>query len=243
MPADQTEAVILRTQPLGEIDKLVVFFSKDKGVMRGAAKGARKFGNRFGSSLEPLSVAKVFFYEKEHRDMVTISSCDLIDSFFEMQASPETAFLLAYFVELLEEFVPSRAREELLYRLLLSALKSLRLGADRPLVAAYFETWFLRLNGLLPDLARCRKCGRRDGTLWLGPKKDGLFCDACADFRKEQVPAETAVFLEWVRRNPPPEAAASPFPVETLAAVRRVLRAVLVYHMEREPRSLRFVKD
>ena len=64
MPTDQAEAIVLRTTNIGDQDKIAVFFSMDKGILRGVAKGARKFGNRFGSSLEPMSVVRVFYYEK-----------------------------------------------------------------------------------------------------------------------------------------------------------------------------------
>ena len=49
MPTDRAEAIVLRTSALGEQDKLVSLLTRDKGVIRGVAKGARKFGNRFGS--------------------------------------------------------------------------------------------------------------------------------------------------------------------------------------------------
>ena len=81
MPLEQSEGFILRTFNIGEQDKIVVLFSRDKGLFKGVAKGARKFGNRFGSSLEPLSHVRIFYYEKEGKELVTISNSDLIESF------------------------------------------------------------------------------------------------------------------------------------------------------------------
>jgi DNA repair protein RecO (recombination protein O) len=158
MPNDQTDAIVLRTTNFADQDKIVVFFSPDRGLLRGIAKGARKFGNRFGCSLEPMSVVRVFYHEKERRDLVTVASCDLVESFFDVQKDPETAFLLTYFAELIEEFAPARAAEDVLYRLLLAVLRCLGQGGDRAFLAAYFEAWFLQANGLLPDLAGCRAC-------------------------------------------------------------------------------------
>ena len=112
MPLDQAEAIVLRSFPVGEQDKLVVLFCRDKGILRGVAKGARKFGNRFGSSLEPLTHVRAFFYEKERRELVTVSQCDILQSFFDAQRDYGTACTLAYFAELVEEFIPSRAQEE-----------------------------------------------------------------------------------------------------------------------------------
>jgi DNA repair protein RecO (recombination protein O) len=242
MPTDQAEAIVLRTTNVGDQDKIAVLFCRDRGILRGVAKGARKFGNRFGSSLEPMSVVRVFYYEKERRDLVTVSGCDLLESFFEIQAEPRTAFLLTYFAELVEEFAPVRAREEVLYRLLLSVLRCLKDGGDRDFAAAYFEAWFLHTNGLLPDLAGCRKCRKALAAGWLSPKRDGAYCPECAPFKKDELPAETTAFLRWTRKNPPPGGCAPPFPPDRIEAIRKALQAMIVYHMEREPRTLQFLK-
>jgi DNA repair protein RecO (recombination protein O) len=243
MPTDQSEAIVLRTMPVGDQDKIAVLFCRDKGVLRGVAKGARKFGNRFGSSLEPMSVIRVFYYEKERRDLVTISGCDLIESFFEVQADPKTAFLLSYFAELVEEFAPARAKEDVLYRLLLTVLRSLKEGCDRTFLAAYFEAWILQINGLLPDLGACRKCRKPLNPGWLGAKKDGAYCGDCAPLKKEEVPAAAQAFLRWVRKNPPVQTPDLSIPAAELARVRKTLQTLITFHLEREPRTLQFLKD
>jgi DNA repair protein RecO (recombination protein O) len=243
MPTDQSEAIVLRTTNVGDQDKIVVLFGRDKGLFRGVAKGARKFGNRFGSSLEPLSVVQVFYYEKERHDLVTISGCDLLESFFEVQADPKMVFLLTYFAELVEEFAPARAREEVLYRLLLSVLHALAAGGDRPFLAAYFEAWILHVNGYLPDLGTCRKCRKPLNPGWLGAKRDGAYCSDCAPLKKEEIPAETQAFLRWVRKNPPSESGGHGFPAAEIGLIRKTLQAMIVYHLEREPRTLQFIKD
>lgn len=243
MPLDETEAVVLKTTPCAEQDKVVVLFSRERGVLRGIAKGARKFGNRFGSSLEPMSIVRVFFYEKERRDLVTISNCDLLESFFEAQRDPRVANAAAYFAELIEEFSPPQARDEDLYRLLTSVLRALAAGGDRDFLTAYYDVWFLRLNGLLPHLARCRDCRKPVTAGWLAPRKDGVFCDACAPVKKDALPAETAAFLAWARKNSPLRAAEHPFTPDELLRIRKALEAMIVFHLEREPKTLRFLDD
>ena len=243
MPLDQTEAVVLRSMPYADQDKIITFFSKDKGLLRGVAKGARKFGNRFGSLLEPMTFVQVFYYEKEHRDMVTVSSCDLVESFFDIQKEPATAFTLAYFAELVEEFFPSRAREDLVYRLLLATLQAFKAGGDREVLARYFEAWFLQINGLLPDLKNCCRCRRPiNGSSWLTPRKDGAQCDACSEYKKDEAGPELARFLEWVKKNPPPEAGSGPFSGQELQSIKKALQTLIIYHLEREPKTLHYLR-
>ncbi len=88
--------------------------------------------------------------------------------------------------------------------------------------------------------ARCKKCRKplpaRPGS---SPKRDGAYCGECAPLKKDAVPPETGPFLEWVRRNPPPEACPPALEAGARNGIRKVLQALIVYHLEREPRTLR----
>src|SRR6266566_2255309 len=65
MPARETEAIILKTFPLGEADRLVSFLARSGGRLRGVAAGARRLKNRFGSTLELLSHVEMTYTERE----------------------------------------------------------------------------------------------------------------------------------------------------------------------------------
>jgi DNA repair protein RecO (recombination protein O) len=239
MPIDQAEAIVLRSYPVGDQDKIVTLFCREKGLVRGVAKGARKFGNRFGSSLEPLTHIRAFYYEKERRELVTVSQCDILQSFFEAQRDFPTSCTLAYFAELVEEFFPSRATEDVVFRLLLSTLRAIQAGGDLSLLSRYFEAWFLKAGGLLPDLRSCKRCRKSHAAGgWLSPKMDGVYCPDCAPLKKEPVPPAIVRFLEWAQKSPPPEKPDPLFSPAELEAIGRTFQALIVYHLEREPKSL-----
>ena len=243
MPLEQSEGFILRTHNIGEQDKIVLLFSRDKGLFKGVAKGARKFGNRFGSSLEPLSHVRLFYYEKEGRELVTINNSDLLESFFDIQKDLKTTYTLSYFAELIEAFFPARSKDEVLFRLLQSTLFSLQSGANLDFTSLYFEAWFLKISGILPDFKYCKKCRKNfDETHWLSYKKDGILCGGCASEKKIEVPVDLNVFLRWIKKNPPPKDSSAPFSPELLLSIRKILRSIVVYHMERVPKSLRFIE-
>jgi len=239
MPLAQSEAIILRTFNIGEQDRLVVLFTRDFGLIKGVAKGARKFKSRFGSSLEPMSLVNAFYYEKESRELVTISNCDLRESFFEIQADFDVSVGLSYFAELCQEFFPARAKDDRLFRLLLACLRALKAGADFNFVGAYFEAWFLNICGVMPDFRTCRKCRKpapRGG--WLNARRDGLMCPRCARERREAVCPELSPFLDWSRKNPPGGGPGSPFPPPQIANIRKTFRVIVLHHMEKIPRSI-----
>src|SRR5882724_12483827 len=96
MPARETEAIILKTFPLGEADRLVSFLGRSSGRLRGVAAGARRLKNHYGSTLEILSHVQLWYVERETRDLVRIKQCELLESFFRAQSEygPSTGLSL-----------------------------------------------------------------------------------------------------------------------------------------------------
>jgi len=242
MPIDQSEAIILRTQNFAEQDKLVVFFSREKGLVRGIAKGARKFNNRFGSSLEPFSVVRIFYYEKERHDFVTISNCDLLESAFELLKDPKISCAFSYLAELTEKFSPYRAKEELLYRLLLNIVLAARGGQKIDYLTHYFEYWFLKINGLLPDFKTCQKCHRKiSGTAWLEAQKEGILCSRCVQDKKLEISQHLRGAIDWMKKNPPSLEPGLSLKDADWKQLGRVLQSIIIYHLEEKPRTLNWL--
>ena len=239
MSLHTSEAIVLKTHNLAEQDKIVVLFTKDKGIIRGVAKGARKFINRFGGSLEPLSLIRVNYYEKETRELVVIKSCELLESFFEIQKDIKVIYHLSYFVELIEEFFPLKSVEELSYRLLVSVLRAIKEGSDLSLISRYFEMWLLKIYGILPDFSKCRKCKRKFfKKAWLSPKRDGIYCDLCAPVKKTLITAALHSFINWAGKNPPFKTENINLSAEELRKIGNVFQEIIIYHLEKVPKTL-----
>ena len=75
------EAVVVRTYKLGEADRIIVLFTRDRGKVRAVAKGVRKTSSRFGARLEPTSHIAVQLYEG--RELDTITQAESLESFLE----------------------------------------------------------------------------------------------------------------------------------------------------------------
>jgi len=86
MPARETEAIILKTFPLGEADRLVSFLGRSSGRVRGVAPGARRLKNRYGSTLEILSHVQIWYVERETRDLVRIQRPNCLSPFTRRRA-------------------------------------------------------------------------------------------------------------------------------------------------------------
>jgi DNA repair protein RecO (recombination protein O) len=178
MPVHESEAIILRTFPLGEGDRLVSFLGRAEGRLRGVASGARKPKSRFGSTLELLSYVQISFYQRETRDLVRIKSCELIESFLDVQRDYAAGIVLALASEITEAVLGEREAAEAHFRLLLVLARGVKHGIDAALAMAYFALWTVRLGGWLPQLDKCARCGAvLSETAYFG--EHGIFCGAC----------------------------------------------------------------
>lgn len=181
MPLRESEAVVLRSFPLGEADRLVSFFGRSMGKFRGVARGARRPKSRFGSTLESLSHVRVWFYERETRELVRVTQCELIESFFEVQRDYERGLALALLSEVTEAVLPDREPSDAAFRLLLHTAQGLKRGGDVGFCVAYFGLWTVRLAGWLPQLDRCGRCGRElsNEPAYGSGGSMGLVCARC----------------------------------------------------------------
>ena len=155
-----TEAIVLRSYNLAEADRIVLCFTRSAGLIRGVAKGARRMKSRFGAALEPFTLVRLEFREKENRELVTITGVEIMTSHFDLATDVECTEALGYMAELVNEFAPPHEANEKLFRMVSACLDALAAApATSKIVLRYFEIWILRLAGSFPDVASCAVCG------------------------------------------------------------------------------------
>ena len=181
MPARETEAIILKTFPLGEADRLVSFLGRMSGRVRGVAAGARRLKNRFGSTLEVLSHVQIWYVERETRELVRIQQCELLESFHKAQSDYALSTGLAVVSEVAEQVLPEHEVAEPMFRLILLTVREIERTGGWELPLAYFAFWTVRLGGWLPRFDRCASCGEAFGAraAYHASWNAGLLCMKC----------------------------------------------------------------
>jgi DNA repair protein RecO (recombination protein O) len=200
MPLHESEAIVLQGYPLGEADRLISFLSRNMGRMRGVAAGARRTKSRFGSTLERLSHIRIWFFEKETRELVRITQCEMIESFLGAFGDYASSIALAIFSEVTETVLPDREASDANFRLLLLAAQSVKRTGRPELPLAYFSLWTVKLGGWLPPLDACARCGRKlDATeaAYFSPSAAAITCAKC---RKPGMRAVSPLALAAARK-------------------------------------------
>lgn len=235
MPNYRDEAVILRTQRLGEADRIVTMLGKERGKIRAVAKGVRRTSSKFGARLEPFMVVQLQCWEGRTLDTVT-QAVSLAQYGADIATDFEAYSMASAMVETadrLTEADPSPAQ----YVLLSGGLRALarRERAPRVILDSYLIR-ALSIAGWEPALAACAVCGARGPHERFVIPQGGSVCDGCARGGALRVDAATLWYLrallagEWdiVERAPAP-------------AVERgssIVAAMTQFHLERGLRSL-----
>lgn len=153
------EGVVLRTQKLGEADRIITVLTRDTGRVRAVAKGVRRTRSRFGARLEPFTHVDLMLYTGRSLDVVT--QADTLGPYGAGLVTDYAAWtagtaMLETAERLTEERQPARAQ----FLLLVGGLRALTSGAHDPvLVLDAFCLRSLAVAGWAPSFLDCARCG------------------------------------------------------------------------------------
>ena len=71
MQGYRDDGVVLRTQKLGEADRIITLLTRHNGRVRAVAKGIRRTKSRFGGRLEPFTHVDVLIHSGRSLDIIT----------------------------------------------------------------------------------------------------------------------------------------------------------------------------
>jgi DNA repair protein RecO (recombination protein O) len=177
------EAIVLRTYPLRDTSRIVVLYSRERGLIRAVAKGARQPKSRFAGALEPLGRVQAVLYVKEGRDLELLSAAELLEATVSAEAGLERITYAQSTAEFVDRLVWGEESHTALYDLLLATLRQLAAVPDDalPAVTLAFQVQATSLLGYRPVLDRCVSCSREENE-WqhFAPGRGGVLCPRCA---------------------------------------------------------------
>jgi DNA repair protein RecO (recombination protein O) len=241
MPLHDTEAFVLRTFTLKEADKVCVFFTRDVGKVRGVAYGARKLRSRFGASLEPFTEVSLTYFQKENKELVSISTCEIIRSQFVSGISSERMGVMQYLAELVDSFMLDHEPNETVYRLIAATLTELKEAGNHELMtlARYFEFWMLKLGGFFPNWRNCGLCEKdlsAETAVYLTNEGQPQ-CAECSGRRGEELPHFVWRTIQEILTQAPTKFLSLPRDPRLITQIGSIATRLIARALEREPRS------
>ena len=175
-------AIIMRINEYGESDLLVSFFTRDRGRLKGVAKGARRSLKRFVNCLDTFSLVTLEYRLKRSGSLHFIESGRLVDSFASIRTDYRTMSIASYLIELTEALFPMAMADQAMFDLLKTSLDLLDKGENRDFLPVIFETAAMRLGGFGINTEKCCICGRSytgKGPAVFISERGGIACLKC----------------------------------------------------------------
>jgi DNA repair protein RecO (recombination protein O) len=235
------EAIVLRTQKLGEADRIVTLLTRGNGRVRAVAKGVRRTTSRFGSRLEPFTHVDLQLAEGRSLDVVT--QAETLSPFGGRVGSDYERYTAGtVMLETAERLVVEDKQPALQQFLLLVGALRAMCETGRP-PAQVLDSFLLRslaVSGYAPSFDGCARCGLEGPHRASSPAAGGMLCPGCKMPGTASPALETVVLLGALL--------AGDWDVVDRSDVRHrreattLVSAYLSWHLERGLKSLVYVE-
>ncbi|MBR6547995.1 MAG: DNA repair protein RecO [Clostridia bacterium] len=167
--------LIIREYHVGESDRLVTVLTRDHGLVRAFASGARSVKGKKQAATQLLSYGNFVF--SSSKDTYRITEAECLDVFFDLRGDLVKLSLAQYFCELCGCLAPEQDEATDYLRLMLNGLKFLeqeRISALQ--VKAVIEFSLLTLSGYMPYVDDCHVCDKMYEQMYFDPMAGVLAC-------------------------------------------------------------------
>ena len=240
-----TEAVVLRVRRMGEADSVLTLLSADRGKFDAVARGVRKPTSRKAGHLEPLTHSTLLLAHGTNLDIIT--QAQAVHTFLPMREDLRRLGGGMYAAELIDRFTVEREESYMLFRLLVDTLLRLSTDEDVDLALRYFEARLLVEAGFRPQLGQCVSCGEplRPVVNHFSVTGGGAVCPGCrpAGSGLPPISVNALKVLRLMMRGSYAELARLRLGDTLLAEIESLLRLAVHRQLEREPRSLQFLRE
>ncbi len=183
MKSSRELAIVVKSYPFKEKDKVVVLLTENFGKITGIAKGAVN-SKRFGGALDHFACSRISFIEKPTSDMVRIDEAVSHHEFSNIHKNIEalaSASLGAEFIlKLIEPQQPLRD----LFVVYSHFLYQLDLGLKTEIALSAFWVKFMKILGYMPEVIECISCLKKftempEQSLYWNIENGEILCSQC----------------------------------------------------------------
>ncbi|NLY44286.1 MAG: DNA repair protein RecO [Clostridiaceae bacterium] len=174
------DALVIKEVNVGEADKIITLFARNKGKIQASARGARNPRSRLVAATQFLCYSSFVLYKG--KELYRVNQCEVIESFYNIRKSIESLSYATYFVDLASEVMKEGYGDNNLLKLLLNTLYVLSNNKKDPmLLKSIYELRLMSLIGYAPNLLACVHCGGSGERMFFNSISGGLVCDNCVE--------------------------------------------------------------
>lgn len=229
--------IVLSSMPVGDYDKRLILLTRERGRITAFAKGAKKPNNHLMAASEPFSFGRFTLYEG--RNSYTVMSAEISNYFQELRGSVEAIYYGVYFCEFADYFTRENEDGTQVLKLLYQSLRALTKNAiGMSLVRCIYELRLISMEGMMPQVFSCVKCGRKEPLVRFAPDEGGMLCGGCISGKKGiAVHPSTLYTLQFILSEPVESLYRFTVKPDVLSELTRISKEYRLAHIDRPMKS------
>jgi DNA repair protein RecO (recombination protein O) len=245
MPTYQADAVVLRRLDYGEADRILTLLTREHGKLSVIAKGSRRAKARAANGLDLFARSHMMLAKGHNLDVV--AQAQRAGDVRNISGDLRRTAYACLVAEVADKVLEERHPVDDVFDLVVTTIERLN-APERSARAesAWFLMRILDLLGYQPQLVDCAGCNQPlpEAAAWFSPLLGGILCRRCGSHDQAGSPvsvnglkvlrlmaAGDGALYDRLRLSP-----------ELLHEVETALEAQLEYHLDRQLKSLDFIR-
>ncbi|MGN1124963.1 MAG: DNA repair protein RecO [Candidatus Gastranaerophilaceae bacterium] len=178
-----TDAINLKSYNLSEADKIVVMYSKEKGLIRCVAKGVKRPKSKLGARMDSLIANRIMLHEG--KNLGTICQAEALNTFKDSRKDFDKLTYSSYISEVVsifgvEDDPSSKEIYELFYKAL-DRISNSKSKKDVMIAVIKFQLKMMLIAGFGLEFDSCLCCREQilDEDMYFSIQMGGVVCAEC----------------------------------------------------------------
>lgn len=179
-----TNVINLKSYNISEADKIIVMYSKEKGLIKGVAKGIKKTTSKLGGRMDMLVANRLMLNKGKSLD--TICQAEALNTFFSLRNDMNKLFYAMYCSEIVANFGiendPNSVEIYNLFYTFLERISTAKSKEEAMLCVLRFQLKIMDITGYSLELNDCVKCMKEPNSeeIYFSIEQGGILCKECA---------------------------------------------------------------
>ncbi len=240
----KTLAISLRRFDYSETSQILHLYSRDHGKIHCIAKGAKRKKSAFHGPFDVLVLYEVIRLEKQPGALDLLTSAEAVRDYREVREDYPRFAAASYLCDLVDEFTLEGQPEPAIFELLRDSLEALARKAGLAQTVFAFEAQLLRILGHAPRIDECGSCKRRlaGPEAYFSAHDGGAICIRCRPKDASRILVKRPV-LDAIGAFSAGKTVKLTIIPHFVDHLRRAMDYYVRYVLDREPKSMRFMRE
>lgn len=241
------KGIVLREFPVGENDKFIHIFTKEKGVIEAFVKGGQKMLSKNSGAIQLYAYSD--FSLRCDKGKYYLDSSEPIRLFYKLRENLDALALAQYISEIIIYVAGHNEQKKDVMRLLLNTLHYLSEGSRScRFLKTVFEMRFMTEIGMMPDIVCCASCMKYSSEYMVFDlMSTKLYCSGCTNASDDEtiakIPASVVHALRHIVFADFDRLFNFKLSEKNMHKLSRITEKYVIIHLGREFKTLGFYKS